>query len=63
MYYVHSYYVQDYDFDNLISYSNYGGLKIPGIMRKGNIIGCQFHPEKSGYDGLYLLEKFKELIV
>ena len=63
MYYVHSYFVQGYEVDDLVSYSNYGNLKIPGIMRKGNIIGCQFHPEKSGYDGLYLLEKFKELIV
>ena len=63
MYYVHSYFVQEYDDNNLISYSNYGNLKIPGVMRVGNIIGCQFHPEKSGYDGLYLLEKFKELIV
>ncbi|MDD6794884.1 MAG: imidazole glycerol phosphate synthase subunit HisH [Clostridiaceae bacterium] len=62
-YYVHSYYAKGYDEENLIAYSNYGKMKIPGIVRKNNIIGIQFHPEKSGENGLEILKRFKELIL
>lgn len=62
VYYVHSYRATDYDNADLIGYSMYGDLKIPGLFRKGNIIGAQFHPEKSGEDGLNILRNFKELL-
>ncbi|MGL6185228.1 MAG: imidazole glycerol phosphate synthase subunit HisH [Clostridium chrysemydis] len=61
MYYVHSFYAIDYDINDLILYSHYGDIKIPGLIRKGNIIGAQFHPEKSGEDGLKILKAFNNI--
>lgn len=63
VYYVHSFYAADYNDEDLVGYSRYGILKIPGLVRKGNIIGAQFHPEKSGEDGLKILKNFKELVL
>ncbi|MDR5587658.1 MULTISPECIES: imidazole glycerol phosphate synthase subunit HisH [Clostridium] len=62
VYYVHSYCAQGYDEEDLIAYSEYGINEIPGIVRHKNIIGAQFHPEKSGDVGLRLLKNFGELI-
>ncbi|MDF9825641.1 glutamine amidotransferase [Breznakia sp. PF5-3] len=61
VYYVHSYYASDYQDDDLVAYSNYGSLKIPGYVHKNNVLGMQYHPEKSGEDGLEMLKKFKEM--
>lgn len=58
MYYVHSYYADEYDKENLVASSDYYGLNIPGIVRRDNIIGVQFHPEKSGEEGIKFLENF-----
>lgn len=63
VYYVHSYCASDYNDEDLVGYSVYGSLKIPGLVRKNNIIGAQFHPEKSGEDGLKMLKNFKELVL
>lgn len=63
VYYVHSFYVQDYRDEDLLGYSTYGKLKIPGLVRRGNIMGAQFHPEKSGEDGLKILRNFKEMVL
>lgn len=62
VYYVHSFMATDYEENDLVAYSNYGGLNIPGIVRRGNIIGMQFHPEKSGETGLNLLKEFGEMV-
>lgn len=62
VYYVHSYFVQDYDNEDLIGYSEYGENKIPGVVRHNNVMGAQFHPEKSGDVGLAILKNFGELI-
>jgi len=61
VYYVHSYYVNDYNEQDLVAYSNYGSLKVPGYFQKENIYAMQFHPEKSGEDGLAMLKNFKEI--
>ncbi len=60
VYYVHSYRATNYEDCDLVGYSCYGDLKIVGMVKKGNIVGCQFHPEKSGSDGLAILKWFKE---
>jgi len=60
VYYVHSYYVNTVA-KNIIASSEYG-IQIPGIIRQGNILGMQFHPEKSSDVGLNLLKAFKELV-
>lgn len=60
VYYVHSYYAKDMDDSDLVAYSNYGSMKIPGIVIKGCVMGCQFHPEKSARSGLEILKYFLE---
>lgn len=62
VYYVHSYFAKDYNEEDLIAYSEYGLNKIPGVVRCNNIMGAQFHPEKSGTVGLAILKNFGELI-
>lgn len=62
VYYVHSYFAQNYNDDDLVAYSEYGSNKIPGVVRHNNVIGAQFHPEKSGTVGLAILKNFGELI-
>ena len=62
VYYVHSYFVQGYNDDDLVAYSEYGENKIPGVVRCKNVMGAQFHPEKSGTVGLTILKNFGELI-
>lgn len=62
VYYVHSFYVKGYKDEDLVASSNYGGLIIPGLVRRGNVIGAQFHPEKSGDIGLEILKNFGEMV-
>jgi glutamine amidotransferase len=62
VYYVHSYFAQNYNDDDLVAYSEYGENKIPGVVRCNNVMGAQFHPEKSGTVGLAILKNFGELI-
>lgn len=63
VYYVHSYCAYDYNNEDLVSYSQYGDIKVPGLFRHKNIMGAQFHPEKSGEIGLSILRNFKEMLV
>lgn len=60
VYYVHSYYACDMDDNDLIGYSEYGTMKIPGLVIRDHLMGCQFHPEKSGEDGLCILRYYLE---
>ena len=41
--------------------SRYGNVDVTGVVRRGNVYGTQFHPEKSGDTGLRLLRAFAEL--
>ena len=63
VYFVHSYYAKGYKEEDLVAYSNYGNMKIPGIVRRKNVMGAQFHPEKSGEVGLRILKNYKEMIL
>lgn len=54
VYFVHSYHASGLDNDTLIAYSDYS-YKVPAVVRKGNVIGMQFHPEKSDETGKKLL--------
>ncbi|MEG0314225.1 MAG: imidazole glycerol phosphate synthase subunit HisH [Erysipelotrichaceae bacterium] len=62
VYYVHSYCATEMNETELVAYSTYGTIKIPGLVRKGNVMGAQFHPEKSGEEGLTILKNFKEIV-
>lgn len=63
VYFVHSFYAQDYREEDLLGYAEYGTMKIPGLVCRNNVLGAQFHPEKSGEDGLAILKYFKEEFV
>ena len=60
-YFVHSYYLSNYDPMDVISYTEYADVIYPSAVRRGNLFACQFHPEKSGDVGLSILKKFGEL--
>jgi len=61
VYFVHSYAAQCPD-EELICYSEYGGQKVAALVGKDNVLGCQFHPEKSGEVGQLILKAFKEMV-
>ena len=56
VYFVHSYYGVDCD-ESVIANTDYGGI-LTAAIAKGNVCGCQFHPEKSGTVGLNILRGF-----
>lgn len=58
VYFVHSYYADGCD-DSLIATAEYG-RELTAAVQKDNIMGCQFHPEKSGNVGLNILRAFCE---
>lgn len=58
VYYDHSYYGADLDPETVLGISRHGRYAIPGMTGRGNILACQFHPEKSGETGLKILSYF-----
>ena len=60
VYYVHSYYARNCE-ESTLGTSGYGDVAVTGAVRRGNVWGAQFHPEKSGDAGLRLLRAFAEL--
>jgi len=61
VYFVHSYYGRPADPASILATTDYG-VVFPSIIAMGNVIGTQFHPEKSGDAGLRLLKNLVELI-
>ena len=59
VYFVHSYYAEGCE-DSLAATTEYG-KELTAAVSKGNIYGCQFHPEKSGEVGMKILKAFVEL--
>ena len=59
VYFVHSYYLRAEE-DVVTATAEYG-TTIHAAVQKGNLLACQFHPEKSGQVGLSLLENFKAM--
>ena len=59
MYFVHSYFARGCR-DSLVASVNYG-VEVPAIVQSKNVIGMQFHPEKSGQKGLSFLKAFSQL--
>ena len=58
VYFVHSYYAADCD-DSVVATAEYGA-HLTAAVQRGNVFGCQFHPEKSGSVGLNILRAFCE---
>ena len=59
VYFVHSYFARGCE-DSLIATAEYG-KELTAAVAKDNVMGCQFHPEKSGEVGLNILRGFCEL--
>ena len=59
-YFVHSYAAVPDNTDDIICLSPYGGGFVAGVAR-GNVIGVQFHPEKSHRHGKAFLSQFLEM--
>jgi imidazole glycerol phosphate synthase glutamine amidotransferase subunit len=62
-YFVHSYAGEpaDADADVILAETEHGGRFVAAVAR-GNLLGVQFHPERSGDDGLRLLANFVALV-
>jgi len=56
------YFVHSYGFfsskEAVVATSKINGCNFPAIVRRRHVVGCQFHPEKSGAVGLKILENF-----
>lgn len=58
VYFVHSYAAKPFNNEHVLADYICGGNRIPAVIVKDNITGCQFHPEKSGKVGLNILKNF-----
>lgn len=58
VYLVHSFHVVPRETAHLLATYSFGGHRVTAAIRKDNITGFQFHPEKSGAGGLAILRNF-----
>ena len=61
VYFVHSFMAKPSDENDLAAVTDYG-TRVPAMVARGNLFGCQFHPEKSGEVGLQMLRNFAKLM-
>jgi len=62
VYFVHSYIMKPDKETDVLAVTSYGDYQFCSAVRKGNIYGCQFHPEKSGQVGLKIISEFVKII-
>lgn len=61
MYFVHSYIASPLNEENILAITEYSDYKFCSAVKKDNIYGCQFHPEKSGELGVKVMNNFVNL--
>jgi glutamine amidotransferase len=61
MYFVHSFILEPKNTENIFTLSEYGGHEFASAIRKDNVYGLQFHPEKSAETGLLIIKNFVEM--
>lgn len=61
VYFVHSYTAWPSNENHRLADTFYDGRRISAVIRKDNLYGCQFHPEKSGEIGLHMIRNFLSL--
>lgn len=59
-YFVHSFHLDDVREENIIGTTSYG-YEFPSVIRRGNIMGIQCHPERSHRSGIRILRNFMDL--
>ena len=59
-YFLHSYYVQPQQAEDVLATVNYGS-DLTCVVRRENIIGIQFHPEKSHNNGVQIFKNFARI--
>jgi imidazole glycerol-phosphate synthase subunit HisH len=57
-YFAHSFVSTPNDSQDVLAYSEYEGVEFCSIIQRQNVVGCQFHPERSGKSGLKILKNF-----
>jgi imidazole glycerol-phosphate synthase subunit HisH len=57
VYFVHSYHIEPED-ESLIAATTDYGSKLPVVIERSNLLGTQFHPEKSGKIGAQIMKNF-----
>jgi imidazole glycerol-phosphate synthase subunit HisH len=58
MYFVHSFYAMPTNPSDVLSVSEYGGTRYCSSVMKNNIVATQFHPEKSGEEGIKIYKNW-----
>lgn len=62
MYFVHSNYVRPSDKSLVVSYTNYAGIEFASSFKQENIFACQFHPERSGPQGILFYQNLAKCL-
>ncbi len=57
-YFAHSYACRAEDHTDVVAWAAHEDDRFPVVVRRGNVLGVQFHPEKSGSDGVAFLRSF-----
>jgi glutamine amidotransferase len=60
-YFVHSFHAKLIEPKECLAEIQYGSSYLTAVVKKDNIYGCQFHPEKSGLEGLKIIKNFLEI--
>ena len=62
LYFVHGFAAKPKDQKEILSTTTYAEFNFCSTVKKGNIYGCQFHPEKSAEQGLKVIENFIKIV-
>lgn len=62
MYFVHSYYVQPANPDLIVSTTQYGQIEFCSSLQYNTTFACQFHPERSGLQGLQIYMNIASMV-
>ena len=62
VYFTHSYIFEPARKEHVLGTTTYGGKEFVSAVRRGNIYGVQFHPERSGEVGLHIVRNFISIV-
>jgi len=62
MYFIHSYYASPFNSDDILSVTDYEGIKYCSAVIKDNIFATQFHPEKSAKEGIKIYQYWANIV-